>query len=90
MTAADLNRQPDGNPEAILIQTPLDNTDNPKNFRLGDTLQDISGVSLRRHIDDRVAMVSSFDGSCWKRRYESFLTLPGHHIRFWPVRQRSF
>lgn len=35
----------DANPEAILIQTPLDNTDNPTSSKLGDTLQDISGVS---------------------------------------------
>ena len=34
----------DGNPEAIIIGTPLDGTKNPKDTKLGDSLSDITGV----------------------------------------------
>ncbi|KAH9898687.1 DNase I-like protein [Xylariomycetidae sp. FL2044] len=34
----------DGNPEAILIGSPLDGSDNPTDGRLGDKLEDITGV----------------------------------------------
>lgn len=34
----------DGNPEAILIGDPLDGTDNPDGTKLGDELEDITGV----------------------------------------------
>ena len=34
----------DGNPEAIIIGTPLDGTKNPLDIRLGDDLEDITGV----------------------------------------------
>lgn len=34
----------DSNPEAILIGDPLDGSNNPKGTRLGDSLQDITGV----------------------------------------------
>ncbi|KAF2732759.1 DNase I-like protein [Polyplosphaeria fusca] len=34
----------DANPEAIIIGTPLDGTANPKNTKLGDSLEEISGV----------------------------------------------
>jgi hypothetical protein len=34
----------DANPEAIVIGTPLDGTKNPTTTKLGDSLQDITGV----------------------------------------------
>lgn len=34
----------DGNPEAIIIGAPLDGTVNPPNIKLGDSLEDITGV----------------------------------------------
>ena len=34
----------DGNPEAIIIGTPLDGSDNPSDTKLGDSLEDITGV----------------------------------------------
>jgi hypothetical protein len=34
----------DGNPEAIIIGTPLDGTRNPTTTKLGDTVQDITGI----------------------------------------------
>ncbi|RDW62325.1 DNase I-like protein [Coleophoma cylindrospora] len=34
----------DSNPEAILIGAPLDGSDNPADIRLGDSLEDITGV----------------------------------------------
>ncbi|RYP13768.1 hypothetical protein DL765_006717 [Monosporascus sp. GIB2] len=37
-------RSGDANPEAIIIGTPLDGTRNPKDGRLGDELEDITGV----------------------------------------------
>jgi hypothetical protein len=34
----------DSTPEAILIADPLDGSDNPKGTKLGDSLQDVTGV----------------------------------------------
>lgn len=34
----------DGNPEAIIIGTPLDGTRNPTTTKLGDSVQDITGI----------------------------------------------
>ncbi|RAL09399.1 endonuclease/exonuclease/phosphatase family protein [Aspergillus homomorphus CBS 101889] len=34
----------DSNPEAILIGSPLDGSDNPTDVKLGDTLEDITGI----------------------------------------------
>ncbi|TVY22205.1 hypothetical protein LHYA1_G008928 [Lachnellula hyalina] len=34
----------DSNPEAIMIASPLDGSDNPKGTKVGDSLQDITGV----------------------------------------------
>lgn len=38
------NRILDANPEAILIGTPLDGSKNPNGTKLGDTLEEITGV----------------------------------------------
>lgn len=44
ITWSDLLITIDSNPEAILIGDPLDGSDNPDDTRLGDSLEDITGV----------------------------------------------
>lgn len=39
-------RDRDANPEAIIVGDPLDGTDNPDNVKLGDALEDSTGVVM--------------------------------------------